>query len=146
MQSTKLGVGMLLLTIALVGCYHSRFNGGTLIQNSPEDKTLCLAGLKVEASYPGKAAETGRILPGEEEFLEFLTPETAGLPITVEAWCYGADGKEVGYTKIAGSYRYGPILSMSVRPPLQNPSEPPEGCDTPTEQRGIEVCINVPFI
>ena len=144
MQSTKLIICTLILFLALVGCRQVPFNGGTLIQNP--SKTLCLGGLKVKASYPGKIAETDKLLPGKEEFLVFVTPEAAGTPIAVEAWCYGATNEEVGYTKIAGPYSYGPPLSLLVRPPLQSPSEPPEGCDTPTEQRGTKICINVPFI
>ncbi len=144
MRSTKLGLGVVMLLLFLIGCGQPRANVGMNVTNLQE-KTLCLGGLKAKGSYPGTIIETGKVLPGTIDNVDFLTPESAGTSITVEAWCYGVNGEEVGYTKVAGSYRYRPLLGVSINPPLQG--EPlPVDCNVPTEQRGEEICLQVSFI
>ncbi len=144
MQSTRLGVSVVLLLLILMGCKEPPANVGMSVTNL-QAKTLCLGGLKAKGGYIGTTVETENVLPGTMDNVDFMTPELAGTLITVEAWCYGADGEEVGYTKVAGSYRYRPLVSISINPPLQG--EPlPVDCNVPAEQKGKEICTQVSFI
>lgn len=130
-----------LLTLSLLsGCTRVARNVRNTVNNSPAEKTLCLGGLKSTSGIEGIRAESPLVSPGESDFAQFLMPASAsnGTEITVEAWCYGENGEEVGYTRVTGGYRYGQPASIFTAPPLL---DTPTSCKEPVEQRGEPICI-----
>jgi hypothetical protein len=139
----------LLLGAALSGCYRAQPTVRHLVNNIPADKTLCLGGLRASSGANNAGAESGLVLPGEwggnggNALMEWQLPEGTrpGTLVTAEAWCYGEEGEEIGYTRVTGRYRYGRPASISTYPPRSD-NPPNTDCHTPTEQRGLLICTH----
>lgn len=105
----------------------------------------CQGSLQGHIVYAGDVLyDSGRVAYGEN-VSAFINRNDNPIPTTaqvqIEAWCYGADGAEVGYTKFVGPFGETPLNSPSVRFANRLWSEPDSGCREPTESRGQPPCV-----
>ena len=143
---TKLA-GLLLALSLLGGCVRtpsSIFLGVTndYPSGTVGADTYCTDGLEASLTLQNLKVESGLIAPDESGGVDLIVPEgvNPGTLLITEAWCY-RDGEEAGYVLVEKPYRASNIPTVGVIPP---PAEGPldyASCTTPTETRGVPICI-----
>ncbi len=116
------------------------------VQTELPDGPLCQGSMQGRIVYAGSVLyDSGRVPYGEnvETFIDRRdNPVSPAAQVQMEAWCYGVDGAEIGYTNLAGPFGYIPGNMPYVIFGNRLWSEPDSGCREPTESRGRPPCVS----
>lgn len=111
-----------------------------------DDPHVCQGSLKVTLRL-GSLVLQGNVPPnGADSVQTFYAKHPDDAPVgtlmTVEAWCFEADGTEKGYAKVARNWHTGAIPTVVVEVPYLPPGESFGSHCLPTqERRGLAPCI-----
>lgn len=105
-----------------------------------EQPSACVGGLKASMRV-GSLIVEGSAPVNDRVRLYGDRPGDApsGTPATVEAWCYGEGGTELGYARVDRNLHAGAIPTVDVVPAAEDAAY--QGCLQTSEGRGLILCI-----
>ena len=138
---------LLALVMALSGCvktipeviylsvYHTTVDGYY---------ATCEGGLMGRFTVGSLELQSPKVAPLAQFQVSQLKPEDApiGTEATVEATCYGAQGTEIGYSRVVSNWHGADDHNVFILGPLTNPSRTSSGCLPAEEARGDPPCIS----
>ena len=140
-------VGKLCVTLclyALTGCTSENTEILKVTMDTETDgEPLCLGGLSARVTHLNKVIyDSGSVPYGEQvdTFVELADPILPTTDVQLEAWCYGADGHEAGYSKVVEPFGRNSLnlVDISFTGRLWSTSD---RCREPMEFRGQPPCI-----
>ncbi len=132
------------LALVLGGCFTQPFPLRSISVLIDNEGDTCLGGLKAELERNGEvfyisvSVPTGTVL---QDFPDFGNDVgSSSITVTIRAWCYDAQGKEIGYAERAnatlgtGSASETALLTIKPQADMEI-----TGCET--ESRGEPICL-----
>ena len=132
------------LSLVLVGCFTQPFPLRSISVFTDNEGDTCLGGLKTELERNDKVFYTSATVPigtSLQDYPDFGNDVgSPSITVTIRAWCYNAQGNEIGYaeranaTLGAGSASETALLTVKPQADIEI-----TGCET--DSRGEPICL-----